>query len=186
MVNHPITYEYGSYNPDCRRSFEQWRCKKPSGGLHPSPLLMLGPLLPSINLPRALSSQVLEIFKDGDSSTLRGPVEQFFLASFLDFSCCNPWPLPLALPSASVRRVWFHLHLNPIHPLGSVRGQLDHPFLILQAKKASSGAPTLQPWMILADLHSSHPFLSSGMSLCLLIPWRRGLDSQPLRQRQKQ
>lgn len=45
----------------------------------------------------------------------------------------------------SLRRVLFHLHLNATHPLGSVRGQLDHPFLMLQAKKASSDASYSSP-----------------------------------------
>lgn len=43
VVNRPVTHEYGSYNPDCCRSLEQLRCKKPSGGLHLRSLLMPGP-----------------------------------------------------------------------------------------------------------------------------------------------
>lgn len=90
--------------------------------------------------------------------------------------CLLPFPVQVSEESLLPSSFKFH------PPLGSVRGQLEHPFLILQA--------ILQPWMILVDLHSSHPFHSSGMSLCLpgpgLIPGRTRLDPQPLHPRQEQ
>lgn len=53
----------------------------------------------------------------------------------------------------SLKRVLFHLHLNSTHLLGCVRGQLDHPFLMLRAKKPPQ-VPHTPALMILVDLHS--------------------------------